>query len=462
MKKNLSRIFSLFLTAAVLAGSFLPVTASAIDQMQVAASAAILVDADHGDVLFEQNDHDKHYPASITKVMTALLTLEAVDRGNLSLDTAVTAQASAFEGLSADGSTQNIKAGEQLTVLQLLECALIPSANEACNILAEEVSGSISSFVDLMNKRAAELGMKDTHFANPNGLQDENHYTTAYDISLMVMQALKNETFRKIVGTSECRIPATNLSAERHFYNTNALLSNWHYAGYTYSNAIGVKTGSTPEAGLCLASAAVENGRTLVAVVLGAQSVTKPDGTVDRQSFSESKRLLQWGFANFTRKTLLDSTSLLGEVKVTLSKEASHVVVHPDGTLEATLPKDVNVSDFQEELHLNSDSVEAPVEQGQVLGTVTMTYQGKSYGTVNVVAANSVSRSALLYNIARVKAFFGLLWVRLALILLLVFALFLLVRRLVMGRGGRKRRRGSRYGGSYNGGGYSGRSRWKR
>jgi D-alanyl-D-alanine carboxypeptidase (penicillin-binding protein 5/6) len=310
MKKNLSRFFTLVLTAAVLAGAFLPVFASAIDQMEVAATAAVLVDADHGDILLDQSAHARRYPASITKVMTSLLTLEAVDEGKLSLDTVVTAQASAFTGLSADGSTQNIKAGEQLTVQQLLECALIPSANEACNILAEAVAGDVPSFVELMNKKAAELGMNATHFANPNGLHDDDHYTTAYDISLMTIEALKNETFRTIIAISDCRIPATNLSADAHFFNTNALLSNWRYIGYTYSKAIGVKTGSTPEAGECLVSAAVDGGRTLVAVVLGAENVTNADGTLDRQSFSESKRLLQWGFANFSRKTILESTAL--------------------------------------------------------------------------------------------------------------------------------------------------------
>lgn len=459
MKKNLNRIFSLILTAAVVSGAFLPVFASAIDPMEVAATAAVLVDADHGDVLLDQNAHARRYPASITKVMTSLLTLEAVEEGKLTLDTVVTAQSSAYTGLSADGSTQNIKAGEQLTVQQLLECALIPSANEACNILAEAVAGDIPSFVELMNKKASELGMNDTHFANPNGLHNDEHYTTAYDISLMTIEALKNDTFRSIVATSDCRIPETNLSPERHFFNTNALLSNWRYIGYTYSKAIGVKTGSTPEAGECLVSAAVDGGRTLVAVVLGAENVTKTDGTVDRQSFSESKRLLQWGFANFTRKTILDSTALLGEVQVTLSDEASYVVVHPDGMLEATLPSDLNPEDFQQEVQFYSESVEAPVKKGQVLGTVTMTYQGKEYGKLNVVAVSDVSRSDLLYNIARVKAFFGLLWVRLAILALIILILFLLVRHLVRGR----RRRGGRgkFSG-YNRGGYGGRSRRRR
>ncbi len=456
MKNSLRRTISLLLTATLLAALFLPVSALAIEDMNVAATAAILVDADHGDVLYDQSAHDQRYPASITKIMTALLTLEAVDRGELSLDNVVTAPADAFVGLSPDGSSQNIQAGEQLTVEQLLYCALVASANEACNILAVTVAGSTDAFVTRMNERAAELGMKDTHFANPNGLHDPDHYTTAYDISLMALQALKNQTFRKIVGTAEYTIPATNLSASRHLYTTNGLLSNWRYAGYTYSSAIGVKTGSTPEAGLCLVSAAVENGRTLLAVVLGAQSVTREDGTTDHQSFSESKRLLQWGFQNFSRKTILDSSVLITEVPVTLSKEASQVVVHPDGTLEATLPNDLSVSDFQKEVTLNADSVEAPVTKDQVLGTVTLTYQGKSYGTLNLVASNDVSRSSLLYYMNRIQTFFAQLWVRLVLAALALLTVFLLLRRMVLGRGKPSGRR--RYS-SYSGGGYGGKRR---
>jgi D-alanyl-D-alanine carboxypeptidase (penicillin-binding protein 5/6) len=294
--------------------------------------------------------------------------------------------------------------------------------------------------------------MADTHFANAHGLHHAEHYTTAYDISLMTLEALRYDTFRRIVATKQYRNPATNLSPERRFYNTNALLSNWKYIGYTYASAIGVKTGSTPEAGQCLVSAAVENGRTLLAVVLGAENVLNADGTVSRQAFSESKRLLQWGFQNFSRKLVIDSTTPLTEVEVKLSKEASYVVVHPDGKLEATLPNDLSPDQFERKITLFAESIDAPVEKGQVLGTVTLTHDGREYGTLNLVAANSVSRSQLLYNIARVKAFFAQLWVRLVILagflLLLVFA----VRRFVLG--GRRRQRRNRYSG-YTGSGYA-------
>jgi len=460
MKKYCRRIFPLILSITLLTGLLLPVTALALTEpMEIASTAAILFDADYGEVLYDQNAHAQRYPASITKVMTALLTLEAIDRGELTLDTVITVQATALSGLSLDGSSQNIQIGEQLTVEQLLYCTLVASANEACNVLAEAVSGSAESFVEQMNKRAAELGMEDTHFANTHGLHKENHYTTAYDICLMAIEALKHDTFREIVGTPEYRVPATNLYKERHFYSTNALLSNWRYIGYTYTSAIGVKTGSTPEAGQCLVSAAVEDGRTFVAVVLGAENIAKADGTFDRQAFSESKRLLQFGFHNFSRKTIIDSTALLTEVAVTLSDEAAYVVAHPDGKLEATLPNDVVPEAFEREITLYAESVEAPVEKGQVLGTVSLTYEGKNYGTLNLVAVSSVARSELLYNIARIKAFLGQLWVKLLILVIILLVLFLLVRHFILGKKNRKRR--NRYSG-YGGGSIGGRTRRRR
>ncbi|MCI2105194.1 MAG: D-alanyl-D-alanine carboxypeptidase [Intestinimonas sp.] len=461
MKK--SRFLSLLLTVSLVAGLVLPLSAQAtgsklVDEMQVAAKAAILVDADNHEVLFEQNAHDKNYPASMTKIMTCMLTLEAIDRGELSLTDVVTASSTFNHDLSNDGSTENIKPGEQLTVEQLLYCALLPSANEACNILAEKVAGSTDSFVDLMNARATELGCQDTHFANCHGLHRDDHYTTAYDLSLIVMAALENSTFRAIVRTPNYVVPATNLSPERTLHNTNGLISNWRYRGYLYRYAIGVKTGSTPEAGQCLASAAEKDGRTLVAVVMGAENVTQPDGSTDRQAFSESRRLLEWGFDTFSRQTILDPSSFSGEVPVTLSKDTNYVGVQPDGTLEATLPKDIDPSSFQQQTDL-PDSVEAPVTKGQTLGSVTLTYDGENYGSLPLVAVADVQRSNLLYYIHRIKGFFGLLAVRIALATLLFFLAVLVLRRLLFGRSKRRYGRGGHGGGTSR---YNGRRRRRR
>ena len=302
-----------------------PVESQLLSDMHIEAAAAILVDADTGTVLFDQNAHEQRYPASITKVMTAMLAIEAVDRGELSLNDVITVGSEVNREVGDGSSTQNIKEGEQIRLEDVLYCALTASANEACNVLAQAVSGSVDDFVALMNQRAGELGMEDTHFANTHGYHNEEHYTTAYDIALMCREAMQHETFRTIVTAKSYIVPATNLHEARELHDTNALVSTWRITGYYYEYATGIKTGSTPEAGQCLAASASKDGRNLISVVLGAENIAQSDGTTLRQSFSESKRLLQWGFSSFSTKTLLDSTYFGGTIPVTLSRDANYV-----------------------------------------------------------------------------------------------------------------------------------------
>lgn len=437
-----------FLSLLLLFALLLPSTALALEDPAPEATAALLVDATYDEVLYEMNAHEKRYPASITKVMTALLALEAVDRGELALDDMITAPAGIHNGLSADGSTQNIKSGEEMSLLDLLYCVLLPSANEACNVIAYAVAGGIDEFVELMNQRAAELGMTDTHFANTHGLHDANHYTTAWDIWLMAKEAMKNETFQEIVGTAEHFVPATNVSEQRHFYNTNALLSNLKYRGYVYQPAIGIKTGSTGEAGYCLVSAAEMDGRTLYCVVLGAELVKQEDQSYKRMNFSESSRLLEWGFDNFSYRTILESSDPLEQVEVTLS-DTDHVLVRAEGSLSALLPNDLDVTQFTQKVELYSDSVEAPVAEGQVLGKVTLSHDGKDYGSLDLVALNDVERSDLLYYIDRTEKFFAQTWVKVAIVAMILFIIVLIVA--INMRGKRKRRRNRSYVGGYGG-----------
>ena len=346
-----------------------------------------------------------------------------------------------------------VQAGEILTVEQLLQCMLIVSANEACNALGQYLCGDVATFVERMNQRAAELGMENTHFANTHGYHDDNHYTTAYDIYLMCHEAMKHPTFRTIVSSVGHTVPATNLSAARELHETNALVSTWRITGYWYRYATGIKTGSTPEAGYCLASSATKNDRNLIAVVLGAENPTNADGSVNRLQFSESSRLLEIGFNDFSRQTILhETTSDFPEVSVTLSSGANYVTVQPSGSLEATLPNDIDPAKFERKVDLATE-VEAPVEQGQKLGTITMMYNGQSYGQLDLVATTSVERSELLYRIDRIQKFFDQLWVKLALAALGVLILVLVIRFLLLGRGrnrygaSRRTSRKSRYSG---------------
>ena len=427
-----------------------------LDAMEVNA-AAVLVDPDTGEVLYEKNPHEQRYPASITKVMTCLLTLEAVDRGELTLEQTVTASQALHTGIGDNASTADIKAGEQIRVIDLLYAALIPSANEACNVLAEAVSGDVATFVALMNQRAAELGMEDTHFANTHGYHDPNHYTSAWDIYLMCREAMQYETFRTIVGSVGYTMPATNLHEEpREVHATNALISNWRVRGYLYQYATGIKTGSTPEAGYCLAASATKEDRNLISVVLGCEREPGTTGSDGFIYFDETIRLFDWGFNNFSRQVMLDDTKRdIPEVEVTLGKDTNYVTLEPQGEIEALLPKDVGPENFTYSVTRNAESVEAPVERGQQLGTITVSFNGKEYGTLPLVASIAVERDEWLYRLDRLEKFFGQLWVRILLVVLAVVILLLLVRHFLFG--GRRRR----YGRAYTGGRsrYTGRRR---
>ena len=446
MKKY--RILSLLL-AGVLALS-LTCSARALEDPAPNCRAAIIVDGDNREVLYEFNGYQRMYPASITKIMTSLVVLDAVAAGELSLDTQVTASAQAVD-LPWDSSTAGIKAGETLSVLDLLYCDLLPSGNDACNVLAEALSGTTAEFAARMNAKAQELGMKDSHFTNPHGLHDPEHYTTAYDIYLMAHAAMENETFRTIVGTAAHTLPATNLQPERTIHTTNGLLGSWYFTGYLYSKAIGIKTGNTEEAGRCLASAAVDElGRTFYCVVLGSESVVREDGSRDFKHLSESKRLLEWAFQNFHRVTLLnqDTEDVLREVAVSLSDEGDYVLAQPVGEISATMPSDYDPKQAELIFDLPTQPIEAPITAGDKLGTVTFRYDGVEYGTLDMVAADSVARSNFLYTVQQIENYWAKWWVKAAVIggaaLVVLLVVYVAAVR-------PKRRRAKRY--SYSGGG---------
>lgn len=449
--------FLSFLCALVLALT-LSVSALALDDPAPPhAGAAIVVDGDHNEVLYDFNAHQKMYPASLTKIMTSLVVLEAVANGELSLDTEITASEQAVR-LPEGSSTAGIKAGEILTVEQLLYCDLVPSANEACNILAEAVAGSADAFVERMNAKAAELGAENTHFTNPHGLHDDEHYTTAYDIYLMASAAMEYEIFRTIVSTARYVLPATNLSEERVLHSTNLFLSNWYVIGYTYSRAIGIKTGYTGEAGRCLASAAVDDqGRTFYCVVLGSEFAYDEDGNYIRYSFSESERLLEWAFDNFRRRVLLNESTenIIREVPVTLS-DTDYVLALPVGSVEATMPIDYDPDKAEFDIDL-PDSLEAPVTAGDKLGSVSITYDGVAYGTLDMVASDDVERSDYLYYKAQLSRYWDLWWVKALAALAVILILLVILLIVVSVRRAQRRRYSYSGGGRRSGRSYRGR-----
>ena len=454
------RFFSLFFLLVLMASLVLTPASAADEESGVTppelhCEAMLLVDANTGRMVYGKNEHEQMYPASLTKIMTALLVLEAVDSGQLSLDQQITATESAMEGLAADGSTAGIQAGEILTVEQLLQCMLIVSANEACNILAEQVSGSVDAFVDAMNAKAEALGCEGTHFVNATGLHDSQHYTTAWDLYLITKEAMKHEDFMRICDTARATIPATNLSEERNLYTTNYLIDTWRSLGYIYSNAHGIKTGSTDEAGHCLVSSATEGSLSFISVALGGPRETLADGEIRTYSFFDTREMFKWAFQNFSYQTVLEETELVKEVSVALSK-VDHVSVHPASDVEVLRPNGTDPASLKRTLDLESP-LDAPITEGQVLGTLTLSLNDEVVATVDLLASHDVEASGLLVFGRNVQNFFSSTAVKVVGIVLLVLAAALVLWKLTVGR------RRYRYGRSVTrrsgGGGYRGRRR---
>ncbi|MDR2670132.1 MAG: D-alanyl-D-alanine carboxypeptidase [Oscillospiraceae bacterium] len=407
----------------------------------VTANTALLVDSDSGEVLFEKNIRERAYPASLTKIMTALLALE---RGKL--DDLLTASATAFADMVPGGSTQNIQEGEVMTLENYLYCALISSANEACNVIAEYVSGSVEAFVALMNERAAQLGCENTQFVNTHGLPDENHYTTAWDIYLITREAMKHPEFMIICNTAAKAIPPTNKwEKERALYTTNHLISNNTERQYLYYPAKGIKTGHTNAAGYCLVSSAEKNGLYFISVVMGAR---EEEETKRILSFVETAELFEWGFANFSVKPLLKTTEQIREVVVEKGKEKDSVMLVPQKNLEALVPNDLEASDVDRKITPNFEgAVTAPVTRGQVLGTISLRYGDREFGTVALVASSDVERDEAQQVAEDFRNFFDRDWVKYTMAgvaaLLILYVVFVIVYN--------ARRRRARMRGNYRG-----------
>ena len=270
--------------------------------MQIYSESAILIESTTGKVLYEKNMNERKYPASITKVLTAIIALEKCD-----LDEVATASYNAVNSVKSGYTKADIQVGEKFSIEELLNVMMVQSANEAATIIAEHISGSVSEFAKLMNEKAKEIGCKNSNFVNANGVHNENHYSTAYDMAMIARYCMKNEVFRRLASMMECSLPRTEYwqdeqveeHGERIFKNTNKLLIKDNR--YYYPYAIGVKTGFTTPAKNCLISASNKNGFELISVVLHAE--TTEDGLSAR--YLDTINLFEYGYNNFSLDDIL-------------------------------------------------------------------------------------------------------------------------------------------------------------
>jgi len=417
------RIIPLILTICLLFAAFAPAAGALDDPSLHSAKAVVLADMDSGRLLYSMNADEQRSPASLTKIMTLLLAVEALERGEVTLEEMVTAQSDCLEGLNTDSSTSGIQPGEVMRYQDLLYCAMVHSANEACNVLAHRVSGSVSAFVDKMNERARELGCTNTHFADPNGLSNENHYTTAYEMYLITREALEHPLFAEICNTKGYDMPATNYSQARSFANSNALISadSDYGSGYLYPAAAGVKTGFTQRAGYCLVSTAEKDGVRLLAVVMGCDGWLNA-GIDEYENFSDTIALYNWAFDNFAYRTAVSATNVVTRVQVELAAETdSGVNLRPQNDVTLLLPKDLDLETTELKTTIYDDMLVAPINAGTVLGRAEIVIDGVNYGRVNLVNAAAVELSRREFMNRQVHETVGRPWF----IVLLVFVALL-------------------------------------
>lgn len=356
------------------------------------SKAALLMDMNSGRLLYGKNIDKKVFPASTTKIMAGIL---AIEMGNF--EDKVSASAEAIEPITLEDSHMGILIGEELTFEQLVKGMLIHSANDAANVIAVHLASSMDAFVEIMNQKAQELGMTNTHFENACGSHHDNHYTTAHDLAILSQYAMQNETFRDIVKTAIYKIPPTNkYTEERILVNTNLFLSSARSAAHYNPLCTGIKTGHTSQSGYCLVSSAQYEDIYLLAIVMGCPNV---DLEEKAYSYIDSKALFDFGFNNYIGKVIAAPGDIVSDSKVYEAKGGTRVALTVETPVNALVPS--SSGDFEEiEAKINlPKQIAAPISKGAVLGTVTYSYKGTQIGSSNLIATNSVERNEILHII---------------------------------------------------------------
>lgn len=334
------------------------------------AKSAILMEESTGNILYESNPDERLPIASVTKVMTMLLIMEAVDSGKISLDDMVTVSENA---MSYGGSTMFLETGEQLTVNDMLKGIAVASANDGCVAMAEHLAGSESAFVDMMNEKAKELGMENTHFMNTNGLDEDDHYSSARDVAIMSRELMKHETIFNYTSIWM----DTLRGGKFQLANTNKLIR-------FYDGANGLKTGSTSKALCCLSAAAKRNDMQLIAVVLGAPT--------SAERFASAKSLLDYGFANYAVNTQITAGDEVQKIAVEKGVDKEVGVVAGDSC--STLVKKGQEDNITKEIKID-ETITAPIETGQKIGTMTISRDGEVIADIDLNASSAVEKKGI-------------------------------------------------------------------
>ena len=435
----IKKIFVLFLAViTIMLSSVSGAVFAEENEPEVYGKAAILMDMDTGRILFGKNIDEKIYPASTTKIMTATLILEMCGDD---LGKTVVASDIVDSVIGTGASHIGIRPGEELTVEQLLYAVLVASANEACDVLAQYVcSGSTDAFVELMNQKASELGMENTHFTNTHGFHNDNHYTTARDMATLTRYAMKNEKFREIVKTPSYTIPKTNKynygDGTRTLSNTSDLIKPGFAAYYKY--ATGVKTGYTSEAGNCLvASATKESSNSAVKSNMNfiAATFNSQDEKNVSRKYSDVKNMFEYGFNNFKMISVATPGEDVGETKIFAGKGTDVVSAVSYSEVSALLPSDTDTDKQIEKKYTYFENIKAPIKKGDKIGSAQYIYTNEKTGekttlaTTDLVAKNDIDKDWFKQFFSFIKKIFTSAFFVVIIIIIIILGIVLSVMR---------------------------------
>ena len=363
----------------------------AIENLEIYSPTVILIDSNSGKILYERNINEKMYPASVTKIMTAIIAIE-----NCSLEEMAIVKTNAVMTVPAGHSIANLQIGEEFTIKDLLYATLLKSGNDAANVLAEHVSDSIEDFAVLMNEKAIELGCTNTNFVNPSGIHNNNHYTTAYDLSLIAKYCMQNEVFREIVSTTTYTLPATSKYPEndRVMSTTNDMLrfnTSAKKDNYYYPYCIGIKTGYTSQAKNTLVSAATRDGLEFIVVILGAEQT--PEALSHR--YLDSIALFDYAFEHYMIRKIIDENNLVSQVYI----DKNSLDLYSSQSITVVVKNENYRVDFEPEISLN-ESLSAPIKKGDIVGTATYDIEGIKY-TFDLIAGNNINKTSILSIVVR-------------------------------------------------------------
>ena len=375
LKRKILIIFMLF---CLVLGNF-----GFASEPKTASTSAILVEASTGKILYEKNAYEKMFPASTTKVLTAILVLE-----NCDLNEMATVSHNAIYSIPNGYVNCNLQEDEKISVKDLMYALMVKSANDAAIVLAEHVGGSVEEFANKMNEKAKEIGCKNTHFVNPNGIHDENHYTTAYDLYLMASYGMKNETFRNYVSTTSYTLPATNKypTADRVCITTNDMLRPG--SKYYNENVIGIKTGYTKEAQNCLIAGARKNNVELISVVL--QAGTNSEGLSER--YVDMQALFDYGFNDFDFSNIVSKNDVIQTIQIeNANKDTKNLDLIAKDTLTSYIRNSTDLQNLIPKVEL-IENLEAPIQAGDTLGKITYTIDDVEYTTELLAKSDVVKK----------------------------------------------------------------------